>query len=159
MTPPASLYLVTVRGYKGKKISGLKWPEMTWTKGCLFKLHLDHHHLPEIWPSLRFRVVNDETSAVPTENCLWIVILDWKKCLVKRSVFTSYWGQDDEILRKFVKLWKYYTENFTATSRFSREAFTKNGKIRNSRKAAISGAIHEFTRYSSPSPPITGRLR
>ena len=73
MRPPASVYLASVRSCK--QSTHVTLPELILNQSHWSKLRLSHHRWPEIWASWRFRVINDETVAVQTQNYSWIAIL------------------------------------------------------------------------------------
>ena len=54
-----------------KNARGLIRPEMTLNKRHWSKLHLHQHGWPDISSSWRFRMKDDETLAVLTQNCRW----------------------------------------------------------------------------------------
>ena len=54
---------------------------MTWNdieQGHWSKPHPDHHEWQEMWSSWRFEMTDDQTAAVPTQDCRWIFILAWQ---------------------------------------------------------------------------------
>ena len=62
-------------GRNKQKIHDLIWPEMTVEKDHWLPLY--YHSCLEIWSSWRFRMINDKTVAMLTQNCRKIAILAW----------------------------------------------------------------------------------
>ena len=67
------------------------WPSITWNdlvEGSLILLRLDHHNWPEIWWSLRFKMINDESVAIPVWDAnLSLSISSRKKKLCPAGLF------------------------------------------------------------------------
>ena len=103
-----AIRIVLFRFDKSKDARDRIWPEMTLAIGHWPYLHLDHHHWPEMRSSRRFRMVTNETVAVPPQNVVWIAI--WSDMVLGKMTQVSYhWGSGSRNFQVRCKLPKSWT--------------------------------------------------